>query len=506
MVLEARDSVSKLFAEDKNLPVLVDIIDKAVRLSEKTDTDDLDNIHALGEGWVAEETLGIALYCALKYQNDFSKAMIVSVNHKGDSDSTGAVTGNILGALIGYDAIDSKWKKDLELLDVILEVADDLCHGCQMSEYSYYFDPAWATKYMHMHRYEEPKKNPEYVFFWLDNEKYGEFSNWYQREFVIDDFRYFCVEQYMMAQKAKLFHDSVRYTAILRANSPKDCKALGKQVTPFDAKVWDAVKYDIVKTGNKAKFEQNPDLMNLLLSTGDRIMAEASPKDKIWGIALDAETAKHINPEAWPGQNLLGKILMELKAEYRKEQSKSSATELRMIKGDITKQSDVEAIVNAANTSLLGGGGVDGAIHRAAGRQLLEECRKLNGCKTGEAKLTGAYKLPCKYIIHTVGPIWRGGNQDEEKFLAECYSNSLQIAVDQGIRSVAFPSISTGAYSFPKEKAAMIAVRTVNDFIEENSGSLDLVEWILFDEETLNIYKDALNQFKANKIVGTPGF
>lgn len=505
MVLEARDSVSKLFAEDKNLPVLVDIIDKAVRLSEKTDTDDLDNIHALGEGWVAEETLGIALYCALKYQNDFSKAMIVSVNHKGDSDSTGAVTGNILGALIGYDAIDSKWKKDLELLDVILEVADDLCHGCQMSEYSYYFDPAWATKYMHMHRYEEPKKNPEYVFFWLDNEKYGEFSNWYQREFVIDDFRYFCVEQYMMAQKAKLFHDSVRYTAILRANSPKDCKALGKQVTPFDAKVWDAVKYDIVKTGNKAKFEQNPDLMNLLLSTGDRIMAEASPKDKIWGIALDAETAKHINPEAWPGQNLLGKILMELKAEYRKEQSKSSATELRMIKGDITKQSDVEAIVNAANTSLLGGG-VDGAIHRAAGRQLLEECRKLNGCKTGEAKLTGAYKLPCKYIIHTVGPIWRGVNQDEEKFLAECYSNSLQIAVDQGIRSVAFPSISTGVYSFPKEKAAMIAVRTVNDFIEENSGSLDLVEWILFDEETLNIYKDALNQFKANKIVGTPGF
>lgn len=105
-----------------------------------------------------------------------------------------------------------------------------------------------------------------------------------------------------------------------------------------------------------------------------------------------------------------------------------------------------------------------------------------------------------------MGPIWRGGNQDEEKFLAECYSNSLQIAVDQGIRSVAFPSISTGAYSFPKKKAAMIAVRTVNDFIEENSGSLDLVEWILFDEETLNIYKDALNQFKANKIVGTPGF
>ena len=177
---------------------------------------------------------------------------------------------------------------------------------------------------------------------------------------------------------------------------------------------------------------------------------------------------------------------------------------LNTIQGDITKITDVEAIVNAANNSLLGGGGVDGAIHRAAGRQLLEECRKLNGCKTGEAKLTGAYKLPCKYIIHTVGPIWRGGNQAEEKLLADCYSNSLQIAVDQGIRSVAFPSISTGVYRFPKEKAAMIALRTVNDFIDANPGKLDLVEWILFDEETLNIYEDVLNQFKISKIVGTP--
>lgn len=122
-------------------------------MSEEADADDLDNIHALGEGWVAEETLGIALYCALKYQSDFSKAMVAAVNHK-DSDSTGAVTGNILGALIGYTAIDSKWKKNLELLDVILEVADDLCHGVGI-RYSHYQDPAWITKYMHMHRYRQ---------------------------------------------------------------------------------------------------------------------------------------------------------------------------------------------------------------------------------------------------------------------------------------------------------------------------------------------------------------
>lgn len=159
----------------------------------------------------------------------------------------------------------------------------------------------------------------------------------------------------------------------------------------------------------------------------------------------------------------------------------------------------MEAIVNAANTSLLGGGGVDGAIHRAAGRQLLEECRKLNGCKTGEAKLTGAYKLPCKYIIHTVGPIWHGGNQDEGKLLAACYRNSLQIAVDQGIRSVAFPSISTGVYRFPKEKLAGIAVKTVNQFVEEKPGKIDLVEWILFDEDTLNIYENALSKLQVSK-------
>ena len=151
IVLEARDTAAKLFKGDEYLPALVDIIDRAVRLSENG-AKDLDNIHQLGEGWVAEETLGISLYCALRHQNDFSAGIIAAVNHQGDSDSTGAVTGNILGALLGYDAIEEKWKRDLELSDVILEIADDLCHGCQMSEYSPYRDPEWETKYIGMHR------------------------------------------------------------------------------------------------------------------------------------------------------------------------------------------------------------------------------------------------------------------------------------------------------------------------------------------------------------------
>ena len=136
IVLEARDTAAKIFEGDDHLEELIDIMDRAVMLSENSLTDDLDNIHQLGEGWVAEETLGISLYCALRHQNDFSAGVIAAVNHKGDSDSTGAVTGNILGALLGYEAIPDQWKKNLKLSNVILEIADDLCHGCQMSEYS----------------------------------------------------------------------------------------------------------------------------------------------------------------------------------------------------------------------------------------------------------------------------------------------------------------------------------------------------------------------------------
>ena len=160
---------------------------------------------------------------------------------------------------------------------------------------------------------------------------------------------------------------------------------------------------------------------------------------------------------------------------------------IKIIQGDITTLA-VDAIVNAANQVMLGGGGVDGAIHRAAGPKLLEECRTLHGCETGEAKLTGAYNLPCKYVIHTVGPVWSGGNDEEPELLANCYWNSLQLAVDHKIRSIAFPSISTGVYGYPVGKAAEIAASTVNRYIKENPGKLDLVEWVLFDDRTYETY------------------
>jgi len=162
---------------------------------------------------------------------------------------------------------------------------------------------------------------------------------------------------------------------------------------------------------------------------------------------------------------------------------------IKTIKGDITKPLGVQAIVNAANSSLLGGGGVDGAIHRAAGPELLFECRLLGGCKTGQAKMTKAYNLPCEYVIHTVGPVWNGGKNNEEELLASCYYNSMQLAMDKGIRTIAFPSISTGIYHFPVELAAKIAVKTVAEFLEKHENSFDLVEWVLFDERTQEVYE-----------------
>ena len=167
---------------------------------------------------------------------------------------------------------------------------------------------------------------------------------------------------------------------------------------------------------------------------------------------------------------------------------------IETVLGDITKQTDVEAIVNAANNSLLGGGGVDGAIHRAAGRELLAECRTLNGCETGEAKITSAYKLPCKYVIHTVGPIYRGGNSGEPQLLANAYKNSMKLALQNKIRTIAFPSISTGVYSYPLEEAAEIAIKTVNDFYMEHQNEFDCIRFVLFDDRTKQAYDNAKNK------------
>ena len=165
-------------------------------------------------------------------------------------------------------------------------------------------------------------------------------------------------------------------------------------------------------------------------------------------------------------------------------------TRIEVVQGDITKQ-QVDAIANAANTTLLGGGGVDGAIHRAAGPELLAECRTLNGCRTGEAKITKGYRLPAKYVLHTPGPVWYGGKNNEEELLASCYLSCLCLASDYGCKSVAFPSISTGVYHFPLDRASRIAVGTIKAYLDEHP-EIERVRMVCFDARTKGFYDAAL--------------
>ena len=167
---------------------------------------------------------------------------------------------------------------------------------------------------------------------------------------------------------------------------------------------------------------------------------------------------------------------------------------IELFKGDITTLK-VDAIVNAANSSLIGGGGVDGAIHRTAGKELLAECRTLNGCATGDAKITQGYNLPSKFVIHTVGPVWRGGKSGEPEKLASCYRRSLEVANENGIKTIALPNISTGVYGYPKKAAAEIAVQTVVFFLEKNNEIRQII-FCVFDNENFEIYRELLKNYE----------
>jgi len=170
---------------------------------------------------------------------------------------------------------------------------------------------------------------------------------------------------------------------------------------------------------------------------------------------------------------------------------RTGSTTIEVVEGNIVTMA-FDAVVNAANSSLLGGGGVDGAIHRAAGRELVHECRLLGGCKTGQAKVTKGYDLPADWIIHTVGPVWRGGNNGEPDLLADCYRNSLLRAREKGARTVGIPAISTGIYGYPVELASAVAVKTVSDLIEQEPEAFDRIAFVCFDSDATGAFEEAL--------------
>jgi len=216
-----------------------------------------------------------------------------------------------------------------------------------------------------------------------------------------------------------------------------------------------------------------------------------------WSFHLSGEripSLKHLFRFVFPG-------VCGLIALFRKEcpentfmNAENWKNRIEVVEGDITKQR-VDAIVNAANTTLLGGGGVDGAIHRAAGPELLDECRALGGCASGQAKITKGYRLPAKWVIHTVGPVWRDGRHGEDELLASCYRCSLDLAKENGVRRIAFPSISTGAYGFPMDRAARIAVTEIKKFLELNS-SPEKALLVCFGKSALEIHREALHEIR----------
>ncbi len=353
--------------------------------------------------------------------------------------------------------------------------------------------------------------NDHVIGFYSENGAYGCFSNWYPSGFAVDGISFANAEQYMMFQKAISFGADDTAKRILTTTAPSEIKHLGRTGIPdYDDATWDTICIPIMRRGLREKFAQNAELKQMLLGTGDKYLAECTDAfhianrnvDRKWGVGLTADDPRTQHPEQWAGRNLLGYLLMQVRQDLRElddgwelsaKDPEAFEPEIEIQRADITKLR-VDVIVNAANNSLLGGGGVDGAIHMAAGPELLAECKTLNGCPTGEVKLTGAYRLPCSKIIHTVGPIWHGGNSGEAGKLANCWRRSLALAAEIGAHTIAFPSISTGVYAFPLDQAAAIAMKTVAEFLLLRQDYPLKVIVAAFDSKAETAYREALSR------------
>lgn len=337
------------------------------------------------------------------------------------------------------------------------------------------------------------------IFFHKPEEPFGFLSNWYLAGIELEGKKFSSTEQYIMYRKCQILKDDKAAKAVLSTDDPSKQQNIARYTTNYDEQIWDSVRQAVAMKALIAKFTQNPELNQKLQDTRDTYLVECAWSDKTWacGIGLDSEDKN--NMSKWKGRNLLGFALMEVRhllckslseIQVPSEEEHVPCSNIYLKQGDITKL-DCDCIVNAANNSLLGGGGVDGAIHRAAGPELLRECRTLNGCKTGEAKITKGYNLPARHIIHTVGPIYSGNKKDAE-LLESCYISSLELAKEKGIHSIAFCAISTGVYRYPLEDATLIAVNAVKRWLDENVDYAMDVIFCCYDNETYNVYDSIL--------------
>lgn len=329
------------------------------------------------------------------------------------------------------------------------------------------------------------------VYFHKPEEPNGYLSNWYISAFDLDGITFTSVEQYIMYRKCVTFGDMISANKVLETDDPALQQKIARSAKGYNDTVWKGLRQVVAMRALVEKFAQNPKLLEQLKDTDGCYLVECAKSDRHWacGISLYDEARFDINN--WTGSNILGFALMEVRQMLMNYQTSSQDINCFYLeKGDICKL-ECECIVNAANKSLLGGGGVDGAIHRAAGPELLKECKGLHGCETGEAKITGGYNLKAKYIIHTVGPIYSGAANDA-KLLADCYRNSLNLAKDHGVHSIAFPAISTGVYRYPLKEACEIAVNTVREWFTRNEDYGMAVIFSCFDDKTYQQYESLL--------------
>ncbi len=322
-------------------------------------------------------------------------------------------------------------------------------------------------------------------------EEYEFLSNFYPAKLEYEGITYYNSEAAYQAQKCRNIEDRILFAEMYS----NEAKKFGRTIEIRED--WDEVKVEIMRAIVNKKFSQNSILAKRLVETGEKLLIEGNYwHDVFWGV--DLKTGE--------GENYLGKILMELREQYKKEglpkEEKTYCIKMYGPINDITitdediTQLEIECIVNAANKTLLGGSGVDGAIHREAGPELLSECKILQGCNTGEAKITGGYQLKANYVIHTVGPVY---GKDDNFLLECCYRNCLDLAKEKEIHSIAFPAISTGKYCFPKEKAMEIAIRTVTEWKNRNNDYKISVVFSCIDKRIYQYACEWLEKVQENK-------